>query len=351
MARRGSSGRWALVPVVALAAGGVACSGGDGGRDDVVIGPVEFEPTAEFLSAASRRSSESAYRIDMTMTWDAAHDGDEFSIDAPFMTGDLIGERYAYVVDMEDFLDQMAAEEGESAPVLDDYTLSVVGDDETLYLRAPVYAAVAEARPGRDLGARGELAVLGDRWGRVDLRTLDDVSLAKLQQLLGVSTSSSELDPRILLDLVSHADDVEELGTDEVDGVGVNGLAADVPMTDMLEANGTDPEDYSEQVMAEGDESGLDADTRTAIVERTLDYEMPCEVWVDGEGYVRRITVEVDMTEIMGWVRAQAMGMDEFTIGGTIDYSAYGDEGIAVEFPADAIDATEIVGRALEEGP
>lgn len=347
---RQSAGRWGVLASIAAAlmAGGAGCSGDDAGGD-VVVGAVDFEPTAQFLTDASRRTSASAYRVDMAMDMHVARDGDELSLDAPVMAGELDGDRYRYVIDMEEFLNQMAAGEDEPLPVLRDYTIEVVGDGDTLYVRTPFIAAIADvARPGRDLGARGELVELGDRWGRVDLRQLGDVSLAELQQLLGAPIDA-ELDPRLVLDLVAGADDVEELGTDVVGGVGVNGLGAEVPLADLLEAEGTDPEEYVDEVAAR-DIGGLDAELRAAVAERALESEASYEVWVDGDGYVRRIALEVDVTEILGWALTMATGLDEYTVGGTVDYADYGDRSIAIELPADAVDATPMVSRALDAG-
>jgi hypothetical protein len=333
-----------------------ACADGSGdeaGGGEVVTGPVEFEPTSRFLASASQRSANQPYRVAGSGSMHIAGDGHELSIDnVTLMTGVQDGDRYHYEMDLQEFMDQFTDElDAPSMPILDDYTIEAAGDAETMYIRGPYYAALAEAvPPGRDLGAYGELAELGDSWGRVDRRSLDDLSMSRLQQLSGAPTSGSA-DPQALLEIVAGADDVEELGTDEIDGTGVNGLNAELPMREVLEAGGSDAEGYLEEVTAD-DRLGSDADSRAALAERVLDTELPVEVWVDGQGYVRRISVEIDLVEALGWAYflANAQEIDEYTFGSTTDYSAYGDQTIAVELPSDSVDATDIFRGALDAG-
>jgi hypothetical protein len=356
-------GRWfPAVPALAALMGGAslgACSGGSGdeaGGDEVITGPVDFEPTSRFLASASRRSASQPYRVDSSVSMDIAADGHEGSIDeVPIITGVQDGDRYSYELDFREFFDQFAdALDEPGLPILDDYTVEAAGDAETMYVRAPLYAALVElAPPGRDTGAYGELAELGNSWGRVDRRSLDDLSMSRLQQLSGAPTSAGA-DPQVLLELVAGGDDVEELGTDEIDGTGVNGLKAHLSMREMVEAGGTDPDDYVEQLSADEPLGrNADPDALAALAERMLDTEMPVEVWVDGEGYVRRISQEVDLLELLGWAYliATENSLDEYTVGATTDFADYGDETIAVELPSDSVDATDIFRSALDAGP
>lgn len=343
---------------VATALVGSACADGAddrAGGDQVVTGDVDFEATGRFLAAASERSAGEPHRVEASISLHVAGGGDELSIDeVPIVTGVQDGDRYSYQLDMQEFMDQFTSEAGGPRPAIaaEDYMIEAAGDAETMYIRAPLYAALVEqAPPGRDTGAYGELASLGDSWGRVDRRALDDLSVAQLQQLTGAPTSASG-DPQVLLDLVAGADDVEELGTDEIAGTGVNGSSAELGMGEMMEAGGTDPDDFVDQMAANETGPG-DAEARAALAERMLDAEVPVEVWVDGEGYVRRISVETDFVDILGtaFLLVSDEDIDEFRVGSTTDYSGYGDEAIAIELPTDAVDATDIFRRALEAGP
>ena len=113
-------------------------------------------------------------------------------------------------------------------------------------------------------------------------------------------------------------------------------------------------DDYIEQLSTdERFGRNADPDALAALAERMLDTEMPVEVWVDGEGYVRRISQEVDLLELLGWgyLLATENPLDEYTLGATTDFADYGDETIAVELPSDSVDATDIFRRALDAGP
>jgi hypothetical protein len=346
----------AAVGVVALAA--AAC--GDGGAEqadsdgEVVAGAVRFEPTSQFLATASQRSSSEPYRVGVTMGMDIAGGGDEISAEAPVMTGEQDGTSYEMTMDLSEWMEEIPGASQEMSGV--DLTIEMAGDPSTLYLRAPMYAQLADQAGGApQLGPAGELAALGDGWGRVDVAALGDLSLTDVQSTVG---SPGGADPRVMLDLVASAEDVEELGTDSVDGTGVNGLGADVTMGDLLEAQGMDVDEFVQQTGANvGGMQGADPSTAAELTQTMVDAEIPFEVWVDGDGYVRRVSYEMDLLDIFeggaaGGLRDQ--GLEDFVITQTMDFSDYGDEGIQVELPPpgaeSATDVTEAYRRMLEAG-
>ena len=49
------------------------------------------------------------------------------------------------------------------------------------------------------------------------------------------------MSPELFVDVITKAQDVEELGEAEIRGVAVTGLAAEVPFEDLLAAEGTGP--------------------------------------------------------------------------------------------------------------
>jgi hypothetical protein len=362
MGRRARHGHWvtSALAVVVLGAAGTACgdSGEEGGGDasrDVVTGEVDFEATGDFLAAASRRSRDEPYRMETSMSMHAEGDGQDLSVDATLMTGEQHGSSYEYLMDMEEYFDQAMSGARAAVPESADFTQELVTDGTTLYLRAPLFETLADvAGRAAALGPMQELAALGDDWGRVDLQALGDLSLVDVQSASGATGGA---DPGALLDLVASADDVEELGTDEVDGEPVNGLGAPLTMGELMEAQGTDSARFVDQLSANiGGAQQPGGEDAAAAVEAVMAAEVPFEVWVDGKGYVRRLSFEYDMVELMSSIGGERASreFDTFTMGSTIDYSDYGDESIQIEVPppdaANAVDVTDAFRRMLEAG-
>jgi hypothetical protein len=119
----------------------------------------------------------------------------------------------------------------------------------------------------------------------------------------------------------------------------------------MLEAQGIDPEEYSNQIgagLGVGPGTNVDPDE---LAQRYLALEIPFDVWVDDAGYVRRVSYEMDLLEMVGPGVDDGLGAGgptELTMGSTMDFSDYGDESIAVDLPTDAVDVTEAYREMLE---
>jgi hypothetical protein len=138
--------------------------------------------------------------------------------------------------------------------------------------------------------------------------------------------------PGLFVDVVANAQDVEELGRDEIRGVAVDGLAARVPFENLLGAQGT---------AIEG-------------IELMNDITVAIEVWVDRDGLVRRVNLGFhrdDVAEALGQEN-ELVTMSSFPVDVdyTLDLFDYGDESIDVEFPADAIDVTHAYRQMFESG-
>lgn len=356
-------GRWALaVALLGTVTATAACGDGDGdggsaqesSGGDVSTDSVDFEASPRFLKDASQRSSGEPFRIGMSMALHAQGGGDEIDAEAQMMSGEQDGSRFEWQMDMSEWLDEMPNGQSGLPPGLD-MAIDVAGDTETFYIRAPMYAQLVEAAPpGQDLGPVAELAVLGDGWGRVDLQSLGDLSLTDVQTSAGAPGGA---DPRVLLDLVADADNVEELGSDAIDGDQVNGLGADLSLGEVLEAQGVQVDEFVQQMGANlGGLEGVPAEEVEAVMQSVVDADIPFEVWIDGEGYVRRVSMEMDMFEIFSELadRFNDRGIESFTMDQTMDYTDYGDEGIEIELPPsgaeDAVDATEAYRRMLETG-
>ena len=215
----------------------------------------------------------------MSMHASGSGPGEQLDAEAPLMTGEQDGDAYEFHMDMGEWMDEMMSSAGPEAggsPLAGlDLTMDMAGDAHTLYLRAPMFAQLAEEIPsGSELGAIDDLAALGDQWGRIDVDELGGFSLSELQGSTGGFGGS---DPRATLEMVAGADDVEDLGADEIDGTAVTGMGARLSLGEMLEAQGLDPEQYSNQFSAGlgvGPGTNLDPDE---LAERYLAIEIPFE--------------------------------------------------------------------------
>ena len=346
---RGGCLRSRVVPltVASLAVIGPACAQ-KADLADVTAGDVGFEATPEFMSAAAERSTGAPYRIEMTLAMDVDFGGQSFDLDAPMMSGEQDGELSHMLMDLAPVMEKLGqlAPPGEAIPpeVSEaDLTMEIVADRQVMYLRAPMYEALADMPgAGEQPGPMGDLAALGDRWGRVDLTELGDV--LPLNDVASAAGGQAA-DPRALLELVADADDVDELGDAEVRDVPVHGLAAQVTMRKLLEASGLSAEEFSRS-MGTSLPAGADA-----ILDSLLDAHTSIEAWVDDDGYVRRVGYEFDLLAMLAGVMPdrdlEGDAPSGFTYGLTTDFFDYGDDSITIEFP-DPDEAVDVTDSFLE---
>jgi hypothetical protein len=314
---------------------------------DVTTGDVDFEATPEFVSDAAERSTAEPYRLEMTLAMDLDFAGESFDFDAPMMSGEQDGELSHIRMDMGPLMKEIGelAPPGEAFPpdVSDaDLTMEIVADRQVMYLRAPMYEALADM-PGAagQLGPMGDLAALGDAWGRVDLAELGDV--LPLNDMASAAGGQAA-DPRALLDLVAGTDDVDELGDAEVRGVPVHGLAAQVTLGELLEASGLSAEEFMRSL-------GRQPAAAEALMDSLTKAPMALEAWIDDDGYVRRMAYEFDLLAALAGVLPdqdlEGDGPSGFTYGVSMDFFDYGDDSIAIEFP-DPDEAVDVTDSFLE---
>lgn len=332
--------RLALLPALALvvAAGATACaqkaseSGFDVRTGDDGKTP-EFEATADYLGQAVARSEGQAYRFSEGVTIDGM--GEHMGAD-DLITGVRKGKASSLTMDMGALFKNMPG-----APDLGgDLTMRMVTDGKTLYMRAPVFAALAGKMGGSTAnvpGPFGAFADLGDKWGRIDLGALgEDKALGRLMSESGVQGS----DPGALLDVVKNADNPHDLGTDTVRGDKVHGLGATLTFAQLLEGEGVNLDDYfgslGSQVPAEG----------KAVFDSLRDLKMPIEVWVDDDAHVRRMVLDIDMSKMLGSLGGGEGGAVKMGVRTTLDLYDYGSPSIKVDIPASSVDVTdEFVGN------
>lgn len=332
--------RRALVPAVvvaAIAAGSACASESDGAGTRVETDAPrsgDFEATAAYLQQATAQSTAEGYRLEMRFSLS----GEVGEADAPLMSGEVEGDSYHYVMDLGSMLEQMADMMGESVPPelsSVDMSIEMAGDAEAIYMRAPMFAQLGNVA---GMGAAAGLADMGDGWGYVDLAGVGDEVSAEVASALG----AQGVDPRAVVEAVEGSDDVQDIGTAEIRGAPAHGLAAEVTMGDLLEASGQDPETLATT-------SGVGTDVEEAIA-ALYETTTPMEVWIDDDGYVRRMAFAYSTDDI-----AAAMGLSEseMQVLGGFEY-AYAidmfDFGAPVEFepPADAVDITDAFLALLE---
>lgn len=334
--RRGRRTRRAVGTAVAaplLLAGLAACAGesedGGGVIEADGTGSGEFEATAAFLRQAAEQSTAEGYRLEMRLSMG----GEVDETAAPLMSGEVDGDRYHYLMDLGVMMKELADGMGQPMPpeLGDlDLTMEMAGDLQTMYMRAPMFAQFSDLGGVTGGDQVGALSALGDGWGYADLTALGD----QLPGDLADAVTQQGADPQAVIDMVRNADNVEDLGTGEVQGTPVHGLSTRVTMAEIIEASGQDPE-----AMAEAGAIGEAEDVTAAL----YDTETFMEVWVDDDGYLRRMEFGFDLAHI-----AEAMGddPDELTAAGLGEFSYtmdMFDYGTAVDFapPTDAVDITD----------
>jgi hypothetical protein len=216
-------------------------------------------------------------------------------------------------------------------------TMEMVGDPTQQFIRTPIFAMAEEEEPGGFGPAGQTLAEIDDQWGRIDIAALGDALPSDVQE----AVTGQGADPSAFFDLVANAEGVEELGEDEVGGVAVTGMSADVLYGDLLESSGTDPEALAQSMPGEDAER-----IASALGELT----MPMEVWVDDEGLVRRMAYSLDTAELARSLDLpeDEMAEDEmFAIAYTIDVSDYGADDIDIRFPEDSVDITDAFAQLM----
>lgn len=302
----------------------------ESGVDLLAAGPTEFAATPQFLRATVKRSTEDAFRFEMTMSMAVDDGGEGLDIEVPFLTGAQDGERFRAEMNLGAMAEQMgeAVDPGDLPPGFD-MGIEMVGDAETMYIRAPMFAALAteplpsDGLPPQMTAAFEAFAEMGDRWGRVDLSALGDIAPDQVRSSV---SSGQGMDPMALFEILAGTDDVDDLGRSEVDGEPVHGLAAQVSLRELMEAQGTDPEDLAQQV------AGTDE-----FPEAVFDTEMSIEVWIDDDGLVRRLA--------FAYGPELFEATDEFEgaeFGFSFDFFDYG-EPVDIEFPdpSETVDVTE----------
>jgi hypothetical protein len=330
-----------LLALALLAAGAAACAqegdndiaieeiDGDGGQTDGGTGggTGAFAATAEFLKETATRSADESHRIEARIGLGEVADGAP-----PAMTGEIDGANSHLRMDLGVIFEEVSAGMGlgDIGDVFGDtdMTMETLTDGETMYIRAPFFAALGDMMPtGTSTPGASELAALGDGWGSVSMSELGEV----LPEDVAASIAGQQsFNPRAAVEMMENSEGVEDLGTQEIDGVTQHGLRAQVTFADLVRTSGSDPETFAQAAGAGSSEE---------VVEELLQTRMPIEVWIDEAGYLRTLSYTLSMGEFVDAVGGGDLGLSETDFVYAISFSDYGGD-FTFEFPAEATDIT-----------
>jgi hypothetical protein len=248
--------RWIAVPAVAF-----ALVGGCGLRSDAG-GGVDVVASAGFLADAAQRTTDAGTgRFEMTMEMTGFPGATGPARMAGEGAYDSEAGRASIRMDMSGLVDVVAGAAGaddpdaaEAAQVFAE-PVDLVIDGSTFYMRLP---ALAEAT--------------GREWISFDAGSAAGG--------IGSPVSPGSLDPRAVLDFLHGADeDVQTVGTEDVRDVATTRLHATVTKEDVLANVPADQRASVEAAFAAFESTGAEL------------APFPVDVWVDGDGFVRRVQV------------------------------------------------------------
>ena len=312
----------------AVAVGGVTALGCTADHDDVVTErPVDFSATVSYLSKLVDDSDDDNYRFTASTV---VHRSDGPAVDGPRVSGVVDGRRSQVRVDIWSSAEAMAADVGELAEgvAYEDQFFEAVFDAHSMFLRAPLLVAALGQAPldgslpvdlvGLGTADGGFYQALADGWVSIDVPALGDVDPGEAAgRLAGIQN----LSPQGFLDLLESGDEVEDLGTRDVDGVVLSGLSAQVDYVRALRVQGFDVADLA------------------ALADAMRGATVPVEVWVDGDGMIRRVVLDFNLARPAGDARTTT----------TLEFADYGDGTNEVELPAGAVDMTDVY-LSFEDG-
>lgn len=279
----------AFAALVLAACGG---GGGGGGGETTTAGTQQASGGGVLVAAATRAADAGSSRVNFTVTTDVPGQ------DAPLVFAgegefDYAAQKGKLTYDLSDLFAAVGQDLG-SEPA------EVILDGTAFYMKLP---ALTGLLPGAKDWIKFDLATLSQQQG---------FDFGQLQQG----------DPSALLEFLQATGDVEEVGTEQLDGVDTTHYRAMVDVSKALEQA---PAQTKEQVQATLDQleaAGLS--------------ELPIDVWVDGEGLPRK--VEYDL-------KVNVEGQEVQTVL-AMTFTDYGIEVVVTPPPADQVtDYAELLAQ------
>jgi hypothetical protein len=329
---------------------------GDGLFGDVeAVAPEGFAATPTYLRSVAERSAAESYRYEMWMTF-----GDYEPTDDPMFLGAVDGELMWSLNEEHAGLDSMNASLEEAiGPVATipreeatRFEAEMVNEGDRTHMRLPYLLDASDDALYPEARELKSLVQETDGWFTIHTSQMLDLSAEEFDQ--SSFGNPVDQDPGALIDVISEAQDARELGVSEVRGEDVVGIEAEIGFVEMLEADGIEAEDFADAFlgsmmagMAPDDVPPSEVDRVTEAVSSVmLELTMPTEVWVDGDGYLRRIAYSMDLEDFVFAV-TDRLG-EEPPPGGafglsmrfTMDVFDYGEE-MGITVPEATVDLTE----------
>lgn len=278
--------RWTAVVAAAAALTLGAC----GVRDDLAGGvAVATVASPAFLAdAADRTTAAGTGRFETTVEMT----GLPGPTGAARMTGAGAYDTDAGLASLTMDLSELASAMGESGM---GGSIETVVDGTVVYIRLPAGAGVE-----------------GATWMKVDTQTPGGFGQ-------GPTPFGAQSDPRALLDFLRGAGaDVETVGTEDVRDVPTTHLRATLSVDAIVAQAPDETRDQLEAAL--GNVSGAGGAP-----------SFPVDVWIDGEGLVRRVRLAMETPVPGGTAGSEAAGPVGITV--TTDYFAFG-EPVTIEVPS-----------------
>jgi hypothetical protein len=288
-------------PAVLVAAG---CGSGAPGRAGNEASTVQVVASAAFLADSADRTIDSRTgHVDITVGLGAI----TFKASGEY---DTDAGQAALSIDMSAMIDAIMAggEVPDEVRDMFDDPIDLVVDQTTIYMRFP---ALVEA-----LGVESD-------WLELDLAAATggaDLFSSDATGGLGGMT-----DPAAYIDFLRGAsDNITAAGSEQIDGVETTHLYGTISLQRSMDQ--LPPEDRA----------AYEDFLRRSGVGSLVDEEVPFDVWVDGQGLVRRIEIAFAMP-----------ATEELAIFGgrlfmRVDYSDFGDD-VSIEVPEDAVDMASLM--------
>jgi hypothetical protein len=256
-----------LLAACALIAAG--CGGGASSGVDVTGEPISFEQLATSASTSAEATS-GRFSFDLSFTFAGADEPLALSGEGAF---DTASERASFSVDMSSlakflggFVAGFPGADKSDLPDFDDpdgWQFEIVQDGDVGYVRLP---AIDGQLPEGKTWVRGSASDL--KAGGFDFKELD---------------SFTQNDPRDVLEaLRGLSGDIETVGSEELRGVETTHYRAAL-----------DPAELVEQATGENADAAsiLDRLSQTGVA------AVPLDIWIDGNGLVRKLALDVDVPE------------------------------------------------------
>ncbi|MDF6019416.1 hypothetical protein [Streptomyces sp. JH34] len=298
-----SMSAWRRVGVsltLAVVVAGVAgCQGGE--KNPAAEAPKAGAPVTEVLTAAYKKTAAAkSAKVHMTLDRPDAAGGGTMEMDGTMGWGPT-------VMDMT-----MKGEALQAAPNAPEQ-IRVVMANNVMYM---------------DMGASAAAEMDGKRWMKMDLGAIAGASgNAGAQQQMSRGLGGVNQDPAQQIALLLESPDVKRVGAEKLGGVDTQHYKGSISFDEMLKANdslGLLTQEQRKSLLANGKRNGITG------------YDT--EMWVDEDGYPRRMDVGVGTAQ------------GEITM--VVDYSDYG-TGVAVEAPPagetfDLMEMLKGIGQAAD---